>query len=669
MKTGKISAILAFFASERQITVNEKVMQGKPCAGNPHMRFDGAPGAPRRSGRFAPLGTPCPVLVFGLLAFALAVTPSVAWAQNLLSGSLFQTNSPRGRLPAGWMCSSNSAMRYEIDPAVRHGGRPAVRVTAEPAEVRSWHILKYPVRDIRPNTPYTFSVWAKSEGLAAGSMAYISLNCFANGKRLEANDSNQKITGTKDWTRIVKTVPALPKGTSEARFALCLYGSGTVWFTEPQVETGTKATAYAPSAEDLAQTKRIAADLRAAAAWRAAHNVDDGTPCVGILDLGLPSRKGPFGHPSDPAVFEKALAGHYRVVRLTGEEVANASIFSSDNFSLLVVPTGSAFPAAATGNLVDFLSSGGQMFTCGGYAFDDPVCRRGGAWTALKACAAPVPAGTVPVALPAAASWRKSVSETSETVVRDVTGPGGAVGVELSTPRMERFNTISIQVPSLKGQSVISFLARGDATTPHAWFELAERDGSRWHAKLDLTPDWKEFRLSQTQFGYWFDNPSVGRGWPGDTVRFDNVRQLSLCVAGDVVKTGMPHAFAVCAVKAGVDPYDGERRRTLAPPINTRTARIRDAIHVRPEQIGVFDPSFALRAVTGFSLAPEMEGVFPPVERTGPVAGLSAIAQLGVNGHGFGPNRAEWRPLLACRDASDAPRGQGGGGRFQNERF
>ena len=33
--------------SERQITVKEKVMQGKPYAGNPHVRFDEGAGAPR----------------------------------------------------------------------------------------------------------------------------------------------------------------------------------------------------------------------------------------------------------------------------------------------------------------------------------------------------------------------------------------------------------------------------------------------------------------------------------------------------------------------------------------------------------------------------------------------------------------------------------------------
>ena len=67
-----------------------------------------------------------------------------------------------------------------------------------------------------------------------------------------------------------------------------------------------------------------------------------------------------------------------------------------------------------------------------------------------------------------------------------------------------------------------------------------EQDGSRWHVKLDLTSDWKEYRLSQTQFGYWADNPSVGRGHPGDFVRFDNVRRICLGVATDAVKAGMP---------------------------------------------------------------------------------------------------------------------------------
>ena len=39
--------------SERQINMEEKVMQGKPYAGNPHVRFDEGAGAPRHSGRSA----------------------------------------------------------------------------------------------------------------------------------------------------------------------------------------------------------------------------------------------------------------------------------------------------------------------------------------------------------------------------------------------------------------------------------------------------------------------------------------------------------------------------------------------------------------------------------------------------------------------------------------
>ena len=149
------------------------------------------------------------ILAAGPLVLALAVVPSAAWAQNLLSGTLFQTNSPLARLPAGWMCQSSAAVRCEVDPAVRHGDAPAARVTAEPSEQRLWHLITHPVRDLRPNTPYTISVWAKTEGLPAGSLAYISLNCFASGKRLAANDSDSKLTGTNPSTTLFRSTSVM----------------------------------------------------------------------------------------------------------------------------------------------------------------------------------------------------------------------------------------------------------------------------------------------------------------------------------------------------------------------------------------------------------------------------------------------------------------------------
>ena len=111
--------------------------------------------------------------------------------------------------------------------------------------------------------------------------------------------------------------------------------------------------------------------------------------------------KGPFGCPSDPAVFVEALAPLGEVTTISGEDAARKGVLTRKNVDLLVVPTGSAWPMAAAGTLVSYLREGGSLLTCGGYAFDVPAERRDGAWRAWEL--PPLPAATDPVALPAAA--------------------------------------------------------------------------------------------------------------------------------------------------------------------------------------------------------------------------------------------------------------------------
>ena len=97
------------------------------------------------------------------------------------------------------------------------------------------------------------------------------------------------------------------------------------------------------------------------------------------------------------------------------------------------------------------------------------------------------------------------------------------------------------------------------------------------------------------------------------------------------------------------------------PQINTRTGRIRDAIHPDPEQVQTFDACAQLLNVSRTETSVEMEGILPSVSIPGALQGYSAIGQLGVNGHGFGPNRCCWRPLLACIAENGETRGYAGG--------
>ena len=602
---------------------------------------------------------------------ALAVAPSAVWAQNLLSGTLFQTNSLLGRLPAGWTCQSPSSVRLEVDPAVRHGDAPAVRVTAAPAEQRVWHLVTHPVRDLRPNTPYTISVWAKTEGLSADSMAYISLNCFASGKRLAANDSDSKVVGDKDWTRIVKTIPALPRGTSEANFVFCLCGSGTAWFAEPQVELGTTATAYAPSAADLAEAKRAAEDLRAAAAWRAAKGLDalpPGTPRIGVLDLGFPAGTNTFGCMSDPGVFLDALAPLGHVFRVMGDDLVRKGCLARETIDLLVVPTGSAWPADAADALVGYLSAGGSLFTCGGYAFDKPVYPKdtvatsatipgNGRW--ITHTKLPYPAADTQIPLAPASDWRPSTPPGKKASVVDVSGPDGLPSVEVRSEGFHLWATAAMRLPkgALAGKSLLSFRARAATGAKRLTLELDEQDGSRWQVHVPVTGDWTEYRFCPSDFANWHDSPAVGRGGPCDRLNFDAVTSVSFGPGPGEAADGLRMGVAFADLKAGVDPSAALRARK-PPQINTRTARIRDAIHPLPKQVNAFDPSFELRQVARLAPAPALAGTdLPAFSRTGPCAGLAAIAQLGVNGHGYDANRCAWHPILEAYAADGSDRG------------
>ena len=165
-----------------------------------------------------------------LLVLALGLCCAAAGGVNLLDDADFTGVS---RLPEGWTTGN---ARVAVDTAVTHGARPSLRVTSPTGASPQWYLVRHRVPNIRAKTPYTISAWVKTVGLPKGSMAYLSLNCEANARRLAANDSHMKATGDSDWRRIVYTMDSLPAGTQSAFFVCCLYGSGTAYFADLQVE-------------------------------------------------------------------------------------------------------------------------------------------------------------------------------------------------------------------------------------------------------------------------------------------------------------------------------------------------------------------------------------------------------------------------------------------------
>lgn len=389
----------------------------------------------------------------------------------------------------------------------------------------------------------------------------------------------------------------------------------------------------------------------------------EGLPKACILDMDLPTGRGSHGCFSDPAAFERMLGGRCETVRASGAELGKPGFLSRSRFELLVVPTGELFPAAAASNLVSFLREGGLLFTCGGYAFDSPCRSSGGGWTVDSV--GPLPRGDEAVDL-SPSLWFGGRDGGSVTKVSAVAGPDGASGMTVSTDKLVGWNqAIRIAPGLLKGKGVISFMARGDRDTSMASIEVAEHNGSRWLRTIRISEDWREFRLSPADFQP-LSGDKVGKGRTGASiycVDFDSVNKMAFGISQRFAETRRPHSVSIANLKVGEDPRRADRVLSTMS-INTRHGISQGALLVQPTQVGMFDPSFRLTNAFRVVAAPEMDGILParkPRTFDSPLSGYAAIAQLGVQRHGYGPNRAIWRPLLSSYDREGRPRGPVGG--------
>ena len=411
-----------------------------------------------------------------------------------------------------------------------------------------------------------------------------------------------------------------------------------------------------PSPADVREQARL--ETEAAAAWRRSRPPrSQGQLCIGIVDEKFPAGE---SCPSDPAVLERAfLSAGYAVAHLNARQLAIPQILDPREIDLLVVPSGDAFPAAGQQTLVAYLEHRGALLTTGGYAFDRPLVQFQGGW--IPAEAIPLGRGpSSPIFPSGIAAWRTGTNGPRQPTVRHATGPGQASCIELHTDLLDLWDVASLQVDAAElpaGWSVTRFWAKGDARTPRMEFEWQENDGSRWSKVLSLSTEWKQYTLFPGELNLRGDSHVSGRGGKADRFHPAKARRVQFGISAGVAAQGLPHSIWIADATAMVDAA-GEARKP-SPRINARWAMIRDALWPEPEQIGVFDPSFPLRQVAR-TCAAGGQTIVGNFAIEGSLAGYSAVGMLGLNGHGFGPNRARWIPLLECTDRFGRPRGHAG---------
>jgi hypothetical protein len=585
-------------------------------------------------------------MTLALIPFLLT---TLAVSPNLVENSGFELSDGNG-----WQIAAEG----RVDHGVAHSGKASFCLSVPGSAAVSWYQATQRVLPLKRGATYTISAYVRTKGVRDGAGAYVSIGFYAGaGKRLGYADSPVKLKGDSDWRQLTAS-GRIPDGSSVMRAVLVLHGHGTAWFDDVQVEEAPNATPYQPSSADATEQARRAAEARAAAAWIGELPPRrPGQARVAILDEAFPAGD---CQPSDPAVLAHALSGAgYACSRISAQQLGNAAFLKPAEFALLVIPSGDAFPADADHALVAYLSGGGALLTTGGYALDRPLVRFQGKWCLSES----LPTGNAPAtpAFPAAIRfWRTGSNRPQGAELRAAAGPDQSAAVELHTAALDLWATAvspSVEGKLPPGWSLTSFWARGDDRTTRMAVEWQECDGSRWKKVVPLSTQWQQYTLFPGDFAYWQDNPSVGRGGPGDRFHPRQARRMQFGLSADVTTRDQPHSVWVADVRVRADAA-GDLRR-LAPHINTRWARIRDAMFPDAEQIGAFDPSFPLRDVAR-TRAAAGQTIVTDFESTAPLRGYSAVAMLGLNGHGFGPNRARWVPLLECLDWCGRPRGHAG---------
>ena len=595
----------------------------------------------------------------------LALLPLAAVAQdlspNLLLNSGFELGRPGSVKLRHWTTQIPGVGAECIRTAEQaHSGEHCARLTVEPGTEVGFYQLAQKLTAFKRGQPYTLSAWVKTEDVADGAGAYVSLNFYkTGGERVAYSDSTEHLVGTGEWHRLSVTATP-PAEAVDMRALLLLHGHGTAHFDDVQLQAGEQAGDYRPSRADSASAAADAAARDAAESYfrDVGYRRLPGKN-LGLLRDDLPA----LGCPSDPETLADVLrrAG-YRVDFLDGEQLANPAILARERFDLILLPYGRAFPAAARETFQSYLAEGGCFVSTGGYAFDTQLVNTPQGWAEPAALPREVGPRSVslldfdsgdPSTWPAGGGPGGPAPQLSIDREQPAQGTGA---LRFSVKGMRHWATATTpQIPSerfFQGWSELVFRARGDGNTPRFIIEWHEADGTRWKTSVDLTTRWQQFVLVPSDFTYWHDSPSKGRGGPGDAPDLDSMSQILIGLSTECVPNDGDYTLWLDDIRIADDPLAEFRRDTRH--MNTRFCRVQDAMWPEPEQIGVFDPSHPLRDAAFATAAPWLG---ESMQLEGPFEGAAAVGVLSIQGHGFGPDNSRLVPLLEAYDRRGRPRG------------
>lgn len=306
---------------------------------------------------------------------------------------------------------------------------------------------------------------------------------------------------------------------------------------------------------------------------------------------------------------------------------------------ILVLPNARRYPAEALAALQTHLERGGSLLTVGGPAFEDLLVRQNGKWlTKAEAQQAFVkePPNRLLFDFKTGDEKRWEYGTNHPEFEQRLSVKEGALaGFVSDVQGWSVYLSEPLEQPFAPGHSMTVFEARGDRNTPRLTVEWRERDGSRWMADVRLSEKWTRFALAPSDFRYWPDNSSDGRGGQDDCFRPENAVRFSMGLtenAGPLPRGTHIYwvrGFGTSSDRIAEARVPAPRLDTLSPSYKVYPMRGVRRLSARPDQALV---------ETSFVLSGRFDGVMPVWRARG----------LGAPSNGLPPVR-----FIPCVDAFD----------------
>ena len=217
--------------------------------------------------------------------------------------------------------------------------------------------------------------------------------------------------------------------------------------------------------------------------------------------------------------------------------LTNSSGLTPTNCDLLVLPHARELPVETAPVIHGFLKAGGDLLALGLPAWDTPRFLANGRWITRaefeRTLAAQRPRQSLFDLAPATlARWTRSTQDAKSLARYESVPADGGRALHVTVENLAGWDTLASPVlaaPFPAGHTLTCFRAKGGPRTKALMLEWIERDGSRWIATLDLTPEWKWYALTPSAFDAW--TPPPGRGGPGDSLKVEQAVRFTVGVA------------------------------------------------------------------------------------------------------------------------------------------